>query len=263
MRIPFLAAALAFLAGCDSTPARQVPRERPEPVAGTPRPEPDVSGPFSSEEENELYSFAFAWPAVASAIPALEARLRQRLERMRSDTLGAAEAAKAEAAQMEFPFRPHHYSESWSMLGDSGRLLSLAAEIATYSGGAHGNTRYEGLLWDRQANREIETEALFEGGLAPFGGRFCAALDRARAERRGEPVRSSAGDDFMTGCPALAERVVLPADADADGRLDSLRVLIPPYVAGPYAEGPYEISLDLTPADVERIAPEHRPAFEA
>lgn len=246
MRAFLHAAAPALLCACavPAVPADSAPR------------------PVSVEEEDERLRFAFAWPAEAAALPALDARLRERMAAARAEARENVEADAAAAAESGYPFNPHHLSESWEVAGDSGPLLALAATIESYSGGAHGNLGFDGILWDREAGGEIATAALFDGGLDPLRDRFCAALNAERAERRGEPVRATGDDDFMTGCPSFDEIVVLPADANKDGRLDSLLFLVAPYIAGPWAEGPYPIELDLAAREAERILPRYRPAFE-
>jgi len=63
-------------------------------------------------------------------------------------------------------------------------------------------------------------------------------------------------------CPKYEELTVLLADADKNGRFDRIKVVADQYVAGPYAEGPYEISLPITAAMIDRLKPEYRPSFE-
>ena len=85
---------------------------------------------------------------------------------------------------------------------------------------------------------------------------FCAALDAERAGRRGAPVVR--GSTFDAVCPDLSAYRIVPA---GDGRFDRLRVLLPPYEAGPFVEGAYEITLPLTPAFVAGVAPPYRDHF--
>ena len=84
-------------------------------------------------------------------------------------------------------------------------------------------------------------------------------LDREREKRRGEPVRP---DDLFGDCPKYEGVTVLPTDEDKNGRFDHIRVIADQYVAGPYAEGPYEIGLPITAAMIERLKPDYRPSFE-
>jgi hypothetical protein len=95
-----------------------------------------------------------------------------------------------------------------------------------------------------------------------MAGRFCATLDARRAENRGEPVRRD-GQDPFSACPRLGEQVLAPVDTDHDGRFDTLRVLMPPYVAGPYTEGDYIVDVPFAAADLAGVSAAYRPAFEA
>ena len=92
--------------------------------------------------------------------------------------------------------------------------------------------------------------------------RFCRALDAEREEIRGAPVHYDPEDSFTT-CPELAEQVLVPEDEDGDGRFEALHVLIPPYVAGPYSDGPYTLPLSFQAADLAGLSAAFRPAFEA
>ena len=82
---------------------------------------------------------------------------------------------------------------------------------------------------------------------------------RAGEKRRGEPVQP---DDLFGDCPKYHDVTVLLSDEDSNGRFDHIHVIADQYVAGPYAEGPYEILLPITAAMIERLKPEYRPSFQ-
>ncbi len=89
---------------------------------------------------------------------------------------------------------------------------------------------------------------------------YCKALDRQRAEKRQVPLPLE-GEDWMVDCPPLAKQVVVPVDANGDGRIEAFRVLLPPYEAGPYAEGSYEVDVPVTGAVRGLVKPEYRRMF--
>ena len=72
--------------------------------------------------------------------------------------------------------------------------------------------------------------------------RWCDALNKAREEKRGEPV---GGDGMFDECPKLDEIAIVPTDKDGNGRFERLILVASPYVAGPYSEGSYEIELSV------------------
>ncbi len=135
-------------------------------------------------------------------------------------------------------------------------------EIYTFTGGAHGNTGYQTLVWDKPRDKEIGRALLLPprllDGLTPH---YCDMLDQARAEKRGEPVPKDRQGMFNE-CPALADQALTPLDSDDNDRFDSIGVLIGPYEAGPYAEGSYELELPLDATALAAIPEAYRGQFE-
>lgn len=217
---------------------------------------------FRWEQEDERLEFSYRWPAEADAIPALRAELRRRLDADLAEATDVAAESETMAREGGYPFRSHDFVKVWETAGQTPRLMSLEAEVSTYRGGAHGNLGFSALLWDRAEAEAVDAASLLGlAALARLTPRFCDSLDAEREERRGEPVRRDP-DDLFAACPPLADQVLAFADADRDGRLDSLRVLIPPYVAGPYVEGPYLIEVAFESADLGGMASEYRISFE-
>lgn len=154
----------------------------------------------------------------------------------------AAEKDRARAEAAGFPFRRHEYWTDWAVEADAGRLLVLMGTSWQYTGGAHGNTGHAGRLWDRQAGRSIGIEALFNDW--PRARRliepaYCAALDAERRRRRGD---ARLIEEFET-CPPLAEQLILPSSVPVERRARMVRIVLDPYVAGPFSEGSYELTL--------------------
>ena len=63
-------------------------------------------------------------------------------------------------------------------------------------------------------------------------------------------------------CPALSDIAIIPTDKSKDGRFDRFLLVASPYVAGPYAEGTYEIELPVTPELIAALKGDYRPSFE-
>ncbi len=218
---------------------------------------------FAVEERSELLEFSYAWPARAEAIAPLRAQLAREMARARAAAARYARTDRAESAADGRPFEPHLYGAGWRVDGSTAVLLGLSAEISSFTGGVHGNHDFAAILWDLAANRRADIAALLgRPALGTLQPRFCAALDAMRAERRNEPLSPSPDDPF-TACPPLARQVMAPADADGNGRFETLRILLPPYAAGPYAEGEYVVELAFDPGDLAAIPAGFRPAFEA
>src|SRR3546814_19415307 len=83
--------------------------------------------------------------------------------------------------------------------------------------------------------------------ISDWSSDVCSSDLQERVEKRQEPLPLE-GEDWLIGCPALAEQVIVPVDADGNDRFELLRVLIPPYEAGPNVEGTYEVGVPVTDA---------------
>lgn len=219
--------------------------------------------PFSVEEEKDLYSFGYAWPAEAAAVPQLVERFTKDMEKVKAGLIEDATEDRDERAKQGYDFHPHEAQRSYETAGKSDRLLSLEGSAYGFTGGAHGSTGSNSLLWDYSLAREVSISGLLQPDQSWTGAirqPFCILLDREREKRRGEPV---ARDDMFGNCPEYSEVTVVLQDSDKNGRFDHVKVIADQYVAGPYAEGPYEIELPITAAMIERLKPEYRPSFEA
>lgn len=220
---------------------------------------PPPAEPFRVVERSNGREFVFSFPVEVQNVPAL----RSRLEGIRDRARIEAEPCVADGDNV-CPEVGYQYSHEWQWLGRGGPMASLVGTGYAYAGGAHGNYDFMGMLWDAGAAQEVQIADLFEGARWPerFRPRYCAALNREREEKRGEPVDPN-GDEFLSGCPALAQVVALPEDTDANNLFDTLHIFIAPYAAGPYAEGAYEPLIPFTQEDIAAMRPDVRAAFEA
>lgn len=220
------------------------------------------AGPRAVAESTELYEFEYAYPAAAAAIPGLRAMLEERLAQTRADLEQQARRSREEARESGFPYNPHSTRIEWKVVADLPRYLSLSADISTYSGGAHGNRGYDSLIWDREEDAAKEPLDFFRSPSAlqhAVGGRFCTALDAQRTERRDQPVESQ-GDDIFDKCPRVSDLTVLLGSSNGE-TFDRLGLIAAPYVAGPWAEGSYEVTLGVDTALLDAVKHEYRDVF--
>lgn len=217
---------------------------------------------FSVEEENDLYSYKYSWSKEAAAVPHLVERFTRDMEKQEAQTIKIATEDRYERRRQDFPFNPYDTQKSYETAGQSDRLLSLELAVYSFTGGAHGSSGSGSLLWDRQLKREVSIQDLLQPGASWTGAilqPFCVLLNREREKRRGEQVKP---DDLFGNCPEYKEVTILLSDTDKNGRFDDVNVIADQYVAGPYAEGPYEIALPITATMIERLKPEYRASFE-
>ena len=241
--------------GADAATANFVNR-----MAGQEQPKPP-SKPFQQAEKTDLLEFLYAWPAQASAVPEIAAKLRKDMESGKADALKMAADDRKSAQQSGFPFHAHSLETRWTVAADTPRFLSLRSSRYTYTGGAHGMTGYDVLLWDKARKRETSVQALMTSPKAfaeAIRGTFCDGLDKARAKKRGGPIIR--GDDPFTECIDPMKEVLVPTSRG--GKLiDQIVVVIGPYSAGSYAEGTYEVPLPVNAAMRTAIKTEYQDAF--
>ncbi len=100
------------------------------------------------------------------------------------------------------------YSKQWSTAGQSRGLLSLQYQLGAFTGGAHPNTSYGALLWDRRLVRRNRCRRAVSRGrtlsrrLTRIA--YCKALnDERRKRRQGEELEraSSANARDMPSSP--------------------------------------------------------------
>ena len=222
------------------------------------------NGARSVAEETDDFLFEYSYPAEAGRIPGLAGLLDNRLDRQRAALAAESEQARREARQEGFPYNKHSYTAEWKVVAELPKWLSLSADVATYTGGAHGNYTVRSVVWDKDNLRLMNAIDLFSSPAAleqAFGDRFCEGLDRQRAERRGEPVAEDS-EEMFDQCPGIDELEVLVGSSNRR-TFNRLTVYAGPYVAGPYAEGAYEVDLPVTQEVLDAVKPEYREAFSA
>ena len=222
-----------------------------------------AAAPVAIASETKDLDFAYCWSAEAEAVPSLSKRFRADAGVRRTEMLRTAKAERAFREKEKMDWNGLQFSREWETLGQSPHLLSLVSTTSAYTGGAHPNTNTTALLWDRRADREVTIPILLQKGKswdAAIRSPFCILLDRERSKRRQEPVKPGS---WLSQCPALKELTLALADQNRDGRFDHLAITADAYVAGPYAEGAYGISLPLTATMLSRLKPDYRASFEA
>ncbi|MEE4315746.1 MAG: DUF4163 domain-containing protein [Erythrobacter sp.] len=214
----------------------------------------------NAEKDGGKREFAYAWPAEVSAIPALAESLAAERDKALAGQKADWDTALAEFAGEECAgCKSLSYAKEWKVVADLPRYLSLWSDIYLYTGGAHGNSDFEGLVWDREAGEAIAPEAMFTSEAAlqdALGEAWCDALKAEKKTRLGADY----SDDGFFPCPKVSD-LTLVADSWGKTAFDHILLIAAPYVAGSYAEGPYEVILPVTPAVLDAVRPEYKAAF--
>jgi hypothetical protein len=221
-----------------------------------------TNGARSVAEETDDFLFEYSYPAEAGRAPELASLfdiwLAQRRESLAREAVEARRAARADG----FPYNKHSYTAEWKVVADLPDWLSLSAEIATYTGGAHGNYTVDSMIWNKETERAIDGVDLFTSPAAleeALGDKFCQALNKEREKRREQPIAPDSDDPFDQ-CPGVEELEVLVGSSN--GRtFNRLTLYAGPYVAGPYVEGAYEVELPVDRAVLEAVKPTYRDSF--
>jgi hypothetical protein len=267
---PFAILAVTALAACSS------PREVAEKTGVTAHAAASASASSitagaagaakSVKEDNDLYSFGFSYPAQVGAYPQLAAKLQAEADKAKADLVSEANEAQADAKKEGFPFNPHSWSEDWKVVADIPGFLSLTGENATYEGGAHGMYATTSLVWDKAAKVALDGAEMFRSAdalEAALGKKLCAALDAERAKKRGadyQPAKEGADDLGFDSCQHVRDATVIVGSSN--GRtFDRIGVWFGPYLAGPYAEGAYELNFPVDAAVLGAVKPAYRSAF--
>ncbi|GMN03223.1 PdaC/SigV domain-containing protein [Erythrobacter sp. MTPC3] len=248
--------AIAETASIASASAQAVP-DAPKPVA---------EGAFRFEDTEEeggaQRRFLYTWPKQVAAIPALAEVLEEERTAQLTEQQELWADMGASCPPDSASCRTATYEAEWSVVADTDRFLSLSSSIYTYTGGAHGNFGRGSIIWDREAGRSIDPVQFFTSPAAlddAIGDRACAMLNKEREERRGEPVPVVA-TDWPNQCVDIAEAVIF-LGSSSGAKFDRIGVYYGPYVAGPYAEGDYELTLPVSAAILEAVEPAYRDAF--
>jgi hypothetical protein len=219
--------------------------------------------PVKVEHNSKALEFSYGWPAEAAAIPALDRRFRTDMAKTLREARANAREDQQLAKSQNRDFNAHYYSMEWTTAGESARLLSLQSENGSFTGGAHPNTSYGALLWDRRTLREARIGSLFTRSgdfSAVTRSAYCKSLDAQRAKKRdGEKLDLP---DFNE-CPKYSDLAIAPVDRNKNGRFDAIDFTASPYVAGLYVEGEYSVVVPVTARLIAALKPQYRASFEA
>lgn len=207
-------------------------------------------------------AFTYTYPPQASAIPALKAWLDRQAAALRAGMTKDAGAARQDAARSGYTFHAYEAQRVWKVVTDNPRFLSLSEERYEFTGGAHGNTGFSSLVYDRQTGQRLPPIAFFESPAALTAAirpAFCRQLDGERRRKRGGTLDPGMAEFNQCIDPA-GETVIL--GSSTRGMFDRIGILVPPYEAGPYSEGTYEVTLPVTPAVLAAVRPEWRGYFK-
>ena len=266
-RVAALALLPVLLAGCK--------RDDAPPAAAAPAPGETVAPAGAAAqvvlkdviETTPGYIVGISYPAQAAAYPPLAQALHAYAEAARTDLMQAVSGLKGAK-----PRAPYDLSLQFSMAVETQRVVAVAADGSTYTGGAHGAPLVERFVWLPQRQQMLAAEQLIPDadGWGPVSAyvreqlmtALSASLDEEALEgeaRAGQmALRSRMIDDGTA--PSAASFARFEPVMNADGSIRALRFVFPPYQVAPYVVG--TVAVDV-PARVllPLVAAEYRPLF--
>ena len=202
----------------------------------------------------------FVYPAEAAKNTKLKAWLEADRERLTADLLKRAkqDATDESWGEAVSPYRDEH---EWKIVADLPDWTSLSDRSNIWSGGAHHNTNYDQVLWNKPAQKRLNpldmfvSKAVFDN---EFHKPFCTELNKARSTPDFE--FSEDEPNSVWPCPDPADLVIVLGSSNKE-QFDRVGFLVKPYVANAYAGGSYEITLPITKAALGIVKPEYRRFF--
>jgi len=271
MRLVWAATCAGAVLACSS------PEDMSEGIAGDAalqtlerRVAPDAEPSQLVDEESNgeaARDFTYSWPAQVSAIEPLAALLAEARDEAQAKQKAEWDQSVEEFADAEDGYQcitcvNRSYAKNWAVVADTPRFLVITAETYTYTGGAHGNTQFDALIWDREEEAALRGTDFFTANAAfeiVAKDEFCRSLLEAKREKLDIDISQM---NPLEGCPSLSELVVVPLSSGGE-TFDRFNFLAAPYVAGSYAEGPYMFEVAINEAMMPAIKPDYHDQFSA
>ena len=262
--ILLLPALLLALAAC----RREAPAPQPQAQSQTQAPPAAPTVVLKDVSESEPhYVVGISYPPSVNRDPGLAAELKSYADAARAELKQAVDGLGSEK-----PAAPYDLSLSFTELARTPMLVAIAADGSSYTGGAHGNPLIARFVWLPQQGRMLTAAEL-----VPDPKAWTAISDYAREQlhtslsQRIDSDDTDAADraELLKSAGRMIEEGTEPEAANfaqfepvlaADGRLQALRFVFPPYQVGPYSDGTQSVEV---PAAIllPRVAPAYRTLF--
>ena len=258
---------LALLTACSSGDA-PVPAPGPsDKPAGQPVVENVLLQDVIETKPNLIIGISYPPPAMKH--PALARALRDYAEAARNEVVRA-----LTALGQTKPAAPYDLSLQFSMLVESPRIVAVAADGSSYTGGAHGQPLVERFVWLPQKQQMLAAEQLIPqaDSWKPVSAyvreqlmtALSAQLDEEALEGAVRAEQLALRSKMITEGtePGAARFARIEPVLNADGSIRALRFVFPPYQVAPYSEGTRSVEV---PARLllPLVADEYKALFRA
>lgn len=260
---------LALLAGCGQDGAGAPAGKADGVASGAPAAAGAAVSLKDVIETTPNYIVGISYPEVASKYPQLARALHAYAEGARADLMKAVGGLGSRK-----PEAPYDLSLQFTGLVETPRIVAVAADGSTYTGGAHGNPLVQRFVWLPQEGRLLGADSLLQDPAS-----WTLVSDYVREQLMTELVRELDQDELEAGARAQAlEAGARMLDAgtqpiaanfsrfepvmNADGGIRALRFVFPPNQVAPYADGTRTVDVP-TQMLLPLLAPAYKPLFRA
>ena len=236
-RIVPILALCAALAACDRGPAPATDGQAPAPAPAAVVLEDVV-------ETRPDYIVGISYPKSATQHPGLAQLLKAYAEGARADLMKA-----VGGLQGQKPAAPYDLSLQFSGLVDTPRVVAIAADGSTYTGGAHGNPLVARFVWLPQQQALLTADqliadaagwqAISDASREQLMTALSQRLDADEVEGGDRAAQLQAGSaliDAGTAPDAGNFRQFEPV-MNAEGQIRAIRFVFAPTQVAPYVEG--------------------------
>lgn len=261
-----------LLAACNRDGAPPAPVVPPPAAPAAAAAAPVDAGPVALNDVIETtpgYIVGISYPARAAAYPPLARALQGYADAARGELMRAVAGLKGAA-----PRAPYDLSLQFSMVAETPRVVAVAADGSSYTGGAHGLPLVERFVWLPQLQQMLAAEQLIPDAAnwqpvsAYVREQLMTALsqqlddDGLEGEVRAGQLESRSRMIADGTAPTPANFARFEPVMNADGSIRALRFVFPPYQVAPYVEGTRTVDV---PARVlvPLVAPAFKPLFRA
>lgn len=259
---------LLALAACNRSPQPQAQAPVAPASAATPATVATPADLADISERDPRYLVGISFPPELKRLPVLAAEVKRDADALRADFMRQVAANKDGQGP-----GPYELSVSYSMVAETPRIVAVASEGTSYTGGAHGAPLLERYVWVLPENRRLTAESLVPdaAGWGPISDYVRDKLMAVQRDRFDADAQASAGaqdddgndsDDQDDDAAARKEQLKNAADMIADGtepkatnfanfepvlgpdgRITALRFVFPPYQVGPYSDGTQSVEV--------------------
>jgi hypothetical protein len=217
--------------------------EAPAPAPAAPAPvNPAAAGaPMSFDSKTQYATVKLTLPDAIKSKPDLHAPLYAAAVR---DLRQFSEGAQADLSEAGGGPGGYEKTIAFDPGAETGKLFSLARTDFEFTGGAHPNTSFSAVLWDKAMKKRLGFADLFRPGadLAGLDKALCDAANAAKQARSPGSETATLGGKMWT-CPKAVATPFVLTPGTTPGKAGGITFLLGAYQIGPYSDGPYQIAL--------------------